>query len=442
MNKKFYNLILVLIFFLLINFGGLVQAENLIWAPPDLELITKDAIVTNKEIKSMKSMLESLNEKIPVAGALPDPMLGVAVLNLPTNSFKFDEQPMTQKQISISQKLPWFGKLDLKTENAKIAAMKFEALLHAKKLNLSQKIASLYYDLGIIKSSQETNLKLVDMVNQISQIAETRYSTGRGVQQDIFQAQVELSKLLDEKISLDKMYHVKELKLIELIGQSLFSQITPPSAPKEPTFTLNADELKKTAMLWNPQLKVMQLEVNASKINVDIAQKDYWPDVDVKFAYGQRDEDMSGKSLDDFFSASLNIPIPVWQHTKQNKNRSSAEKGQRSAESAYENLVDILPLKIDALVTEIEDLKKNYRLYRDILIVQGGQWAKSALSGYEVGKIEFNTMINARIRLLHFELQAEKYLYTIYQKRAELEEIIGKPIELTIKDTGKDNINE
>jgi len=42
-----------------------------------------------------------------------------------------------------------------------------------------------------------------------------------------------------------------------------------------------------------------------------------------------------------------------------------------------------------------------------------------------VGKVDFNTMINAQIRLLRFELNADKYLFDIYRKQAQLEEIIG-----------------
>jgi len=45
-----------------------------------------------------------------------------------------------------------------------------------------------------------------------------------------------------------------------------------------------------------------------------------------------------------------------------------------------------------------------------------------------VGKVEFNTMINVQIRLLRFELQADRYLFQIYQKRAELEEVLGGPL--------------
>ena len=37
-------------------------------------------------------------------------------------------------------------------------------------------------------------------------------------------------------------------------------------------------------------------------------------------------------------------------------------------------------------------------------------------------------MISAQIRLLRFELQADKYLYDVYEKRAELEELVGGPV--------------
>jgi hypothetical protein len=62
------------------------------------------------------------------------------------------------------------------------------------------------------------------------------------------------------------------------------------------------------------------------------------------------------------------------------------------------------------------------------LIVQAEQWARSSLTAYEVGKVNFNTTINAQIRLLRFELQLESYLFSLYNKRAELEEVLGAPL--------------
>ena len=85
---------------------------------------------------------------------------------------------------------------------------------------------------------------------------------------------------------------------------------------------------------------------------------------------------------------------------------------------------------MDALATEIKNTQKNYKLYVDALLVQSGQWARSSLAAYEVGKVEFSTMVSAHIMLLRAELQAKRYLYSIYQKLAELEEVIGGPLEM------------
>ena len=97
---------------------------------------------------------------------------------------------------------------------------------------------------------------------------------------------------------------------------------------------------------------------------------------------------------------------------------------------SYRNLLETLPHRVHALATEIGDTQQNYRLYVDALLVQSEQWARSSLAAYEVGKVEFNTMINAQIRMLRIELQAKRYLYNIYQKWAELEEVLGGPLRM------------
>ena len=130
-----------------------------------------------------------MKKEIPFAGSLDDPRLGFAILNLPTDSFDFDQEAMTQKQIFIAQKFPWFGKLDLRTQRATLNAVRQQAILDAKRLELARKIAVAYYELGFVATSLETNARLTDIVAQLLGVAETRYATGRGLQQDVLQAQ-------------------------------------------------------------------------------------------------------------------------------------------------------------------------------------------------------------------------------------------------------------
>ena len=40
------------------------------------------------------------------AGSLPDPMLSLGLANLPTDTFEFDQEPMTQFKVGVSQTFP------------------------------------------------------------------------------------------------------------------------------------------------------------------------------------------------------------------------------------------------------------------------------------------------------------------------------------------------
>jgi cobalt-zinc-cadmium efflux system outer membrane protein len=404
------------------------MTDSPIWAPPDLAGLIEEGIRQNKEIKSLEDRVASLKKEIPFAGSLDDPRLGFAILNLPTDTFDFDQEAMTQKQIFIAQKFPWFGKLDLRTQRATLKAVRRQAILDAKRLELARKIAVAYYELGFVATSLETNAQLTDIVSQLLGVAETRYATGRGLQQDVLQAQVELSKLLDEKITLERTRRTLEDRINELLNRESFIAVSPPMNVSYPDLQLEIERLQDKALKENPQLRVRQAQIDIAAKDIELARKDYWPDMDVKLAYGQRDEDFMGRDLPDLVTGSVTMNIPLWQRSRQDSKLAAVKKDHQAAINFYRNLVVSLPHRVDALVTEIRDTQKNYRLFSDALLLQAEQWANSSLSAYEVGKLEFNTMIGAQIRLLRFELQTSNFIFKIYQKRAELEEVLGGPL--------------
>jgi outer membrane protein TolC len=304
-----------------------------------------------------------------------------------------------------------------------------QAMLEVKQLELARKITVAYYELGFVAINLDINEKLTELLSQLLRVAETRYGSGEGLQQDVLQAQVELSKLLDKKIILEKHRRTLRDQINEFLNRERFMSVAPPVEIRYPALTLDFQALKEKSLKNNPWLQVRQSEIGQSEAEVELAKKDYWPDMDFKVAYGQREEDFTGRDLPDFFSATVTVNLPLWAKSRQNKKLAASKKGQEAAIKAYRNLFESLPHRVDALATEIGDTQKNYNLYIKALLVQSEQWARSSLAAYEVGKVEFNTMIKAQIQLLRAELQAKRYLYTIYQKLAELEEIIGGPLE-------------
>ena len=403
-------------------------ADTSIWAPQPLARLIEEGLANNQDIKSLESRVKSLREEIPFAGSLNDPRIGIALLNIPTDHFRFDQEPMTQKQIFIAQKIPWFGKLSLRSQQAAMKAIRQEAILKAKRLELAREIATTYYELGFISSGQKTNERLIKMLSQLLRVSETRYASGQGLQQDVLHAQVELSKLLDEQITLGKKRRTLEDRINSLLNRGSFIPVTPPESLPYPNPVLDMEELQTQALAMNPWLKVKQAEIELAAVGIELARKNYWPDLDFKVAYGQREEDFNGRDLPDFVSTSVVMNIPLWKKTRQDKKLEATRLSYQAAKQSYQNLANGLPHKIDALITDIRNIRKNYRLITDALIVQAEQWSRSSLTAYEVGKVNFNTMINAQIRLLRFELQSENYLIRLYKKRAELEELLGTPL--------------
>jgi cobalt-zinc-cadmium efflux system outer membrane protein len=402
-----------------------LAAEAITWRPLQLTKLIEEGLAKNQAIGSMVSKVNSLKEEISFAGSLNDPRIGIGLLNLPTDTFRFDQEPMTQKQLFVAQKIPWFGKLGLRSQRAAMKAIRQEAILNAKQLELARQIALVYYDLGFVVSSQNTNTRLIDMVTQLLKVSETRYAAGKGLQQDVLQAQVELSKLINEQITLNKKRRVLEDQINGLLNRESFIPVPPPDSPRRIDLVLETKELQARALANNAWLKVKRAELELANLEIELARKDYWPDMDFMVAYGQRDESQAGQDWADFFSTSVVMNIPLWQKTRQDKKLKASKLSHEAASQAYQNIAKSLFHQVDALVADINGLKKNHELVAKALIVQAGQWARSSLAAYEVDKVNFNTTIDAQMRLLRFELQSDDYLFGIHKKRVELEEVLG-----------------
>ena len=77
--------------------------------PPDLQALIAESLKANPEIKQKSQLKAAAQETIRPAGALDNPQAGFSLLNLPTDTWSFAQEPMTQKAFSLSQKIPFPG---------------------------------------------------------------------------------------------------------------------------------------------------------------------------------------------------------------------------------------------------------------------------------------------------------------------------------------------
>ena len=191
----------------LLFFAALTQvhAEDGSQSVENLQSLVAHAISRNPELKASEARWQMFTNRIRQAGSWDDPMMMLKIQNgIVTDPLNFSRDSMTQKVVGISQQIPFFGKRALKGE---VAAREAESYLwsHAeRKLELIKMVKETYYQLYFNDRSRKIVDKNIRIIDDFILIAETRYAVGQGVQQDIFKAQLERSKMIEMKISLEQ----------------------------------------------------------------------------------------------------------------------------------------------------------------------------------------------------------------------------------------------
>ena len=167
-----------------------------------LPVLVTTALENNPEVKASEARWQIFNNRIAQARSFEDPMLMLKIQNgIVQAPLNFSKEPMTSKIIGITQQLPFWGKRALKGEIAEKEAESYKWQVAERKLELTRMVKETYYQLYFIDRSLTIVDKNLRILDDFITLAETKYSVNQGLQQDVFKAQVERSKMLDLRIS-------------------------------------------------------------------------------------------------------------------------------------------------------------------------------------------------------------------------------------------------
>ena len=393
----------------------------------NLNRFITEALQNNPELKEAEKKIEAYEQIPDQAGSLDDPILRFELKNLPIDSFSFSSQAMTQKQITLSQKLPFPGKLGLRTEiaqkNVEIVTETYEDL----KLSLIKEVKVSFYELCFILAAIEITKENKSLLQQFITIAETKYSVGKGIQQDVIRAQVELSKIIDELVRLDKRRDVEKARLNTLMNRMPQAPLSISHGITKTAFNYKIENLQKAAEENRPVLKGIRSVIDRFKASERLAKKDFFPDFDVGFRYGQRQSNLTrGLDHPDFVSAFVGINIPIWQNTKQRRKVLEENHKMVMAQETYNKTRNDIFLKIKESLDEEVKGTKLLQLIKTGIIPQARQSLESALAGYGVDKVDFLTLLDNEITVFNWQIKYHKELTDYEKNLAELEHIVGK----------------
>ena len=389
----------------------------------------------NKFIETAKKQNPNLHEaknRINIYKQIPDqrsswkdPKLTLGLVNMPVDTFSFRDQAGTQKRVQLTQEIPYPGKMDLKKQAAERDVSIAKWNLKELELKIIRQVKESFYELCFINLTIETTRQNKILLKQFVTIAETKYSVGKGIQQDVIKAQVELSKILDELIELNQLQANETAKLNILMNRLPQEPLAIPHGLTQTDYKFDLKTLQDLAENNRPFLQGIQSAINKFTITKKLAEKEYYPNFQVSFRYSQR-QDSPIQDHPDFVSGFIGVNIPIWFATKQRKKVAEENYRILTANDSYNAARNDVFLKIKLILDKEIKSRKLISLIKTGIIPQARQSLESALAAYSVDKIDFLTLIDNQVTLLKWEIKYHRQLTDYEQNLAALEHVVGQ----------------
>ena len=391
-----------------------------------LPALIAEVLENNPEIRAALRERDAASQRIAPASALDDPVLEAGVINAPLASSPFNREDMTMKMIGLSQRLPFPGKRGLR---GAVAAKDAESVGYGYQETVNRVVRDIriaYFDLGLtlerIRIVEKNKLILEDLRH----IAEQHYGVGLGSQADALKAQTQVSRIVDELLRLARERPVIEAELIRVLGRDATFPAPVPAPLDLQENNLDAQLLRETAFQQRPQLLALQSIVSREEKALDLARKNYYPDFDVRLAYGQRDSMLDGSRRPDMVTLTVAVNLPVWRKNKLEPRVAEALAKRDQAQSLYQAQRNEVAANLRQQAATAEQNLKSARLYQTAILPQARLTVESALAAYRVNRVDFLTLLDSQMTVFNYEIGLATAISGYNKALAEIDLLIGK----------------
>ncbi|KXK55706.1 MAG: Outer membrane efflux protein precursor [Chlorobi bacterium OLB5] len=385
------------------------------------------AVNNNPELSAMQTKIEASDYQAEGKTYLPDPMFEVEL-----DDIMSDFKRIGMINFFVSQMFPFPGKLELE----KKAVLNSKAMMQSERLTMAIDIMNMikmnYYDLYLVNYKLKINKENRLLMQTFLASSEAQYTVGKGMQQEVFKAQIEISRLDNEEFILiqqRKNIFSELTRLTKIVVDEntkiSFSDIDTEYLMNDYSFNINFSKNKKLieyAFEHRPDIKTLHNKILMNQTDLEMSKLERYPDFNIKLGYKILPfEEKNAFAL----MFGVNIPFAPWSSGKY-------DQSIRRNEIMIKSTTDELSIKkndirneITAIVNNMTALKETMKFYYGVQMPQTENTMKSAQYSYETNMGSFLELLDAykmyqETKLMYYESVA-MYLKMI----AELEKATG-----------------
>jgi outer membrane protein, heavy metal efflux system len=382
-----------------------------------LEDYLQCASLNNANLKAAFEQWRAALEEVPQAKALPDPQL--------TYGYWTRQSDLQMKQtVGVMQMFPWFGKIDARTEAAAKSAEAAQQKYQAARLALFKEVKEGFYEYVYLGKATDMATENLELLRHFEEVARTKHMTTETGHPDVIRAQVEIAKMEDVLRGLGQLREPTVSRLRTALTLPPDTNLPWPKQQEFDVVPLDYERLVTLLVQKNPELASLNFEALAAKSRIELAKKNFYPDVGIGVMW----ENMDNHEGRDGVAMVFQMNLPLW--------RDSYSAGQRQAQAMAASIEqqktdteNVLLTKAAQAHYEYRDSARKMRLYRDMLIPKGKELLQASEAAYRGGMVDFLSLIDAQRMLLEYYLSYERAMVDNRQKLAELEMLTGTELD-------------
>lgn len=406
-------------------FSWVAQAQE---APigTDVDSLLNYARSRNPDYAAMRFEADAATERIVPAGALPDPKFRTELRDITRmgeqNPALLPAQVGSTRYL-LMQDVPWLGKRDLKREIAELDARGAEGRASGTWAELAARIKTAYSQLQYVYRNEQLTREILDLMVRLEKIAQVRYAGGLAAQQDVIRAQVEQTSMKNELVALQNERRQLQARLNALLARPTSSPLAAPErlrtlpAPAQ----LDPTTLEERARTKNPQIFADEARIRSAEKSRELTYKNRYPD----FTLGVSPIQYQGAVREWELMVELNLPLQQGSRRAQERESEamlSAAKARRDA-TANQVLGDLAEN-----LSGFDAARRTENLASTSLLPQSELTFKAALAGYETGKVDFATLLDAQRQIRQARQSQIKAQAEAQIRLADIERILGEDL--------------
>ena len=399
--------------------GGFIPTYAQSSAPLTLAEAEDRALDAEPGQAAFSARAAALSEQAVAAGQLPDPQLRVGLANYPIESGGFSTEGMTQAVLGVRQAFPRGKSRSLSAAKTASLATEMDRAAASRGRDVLVAVRQAWLDTHYWQRAESIVGSSRPLFSDLLTVTESLFAAGRAQRQDVLRAELELSRLDDRLIDIERQQANARAMLSQWIGDGAER----PIAERLPEWNvLPPFETLEAALAMHPSLEAADARIDAQVAAVELAEQSYKPGWAVDVNYGYREGMLpSGEPRSDFVSVAFTVDLPIFRGDRQDRNVQAALGERRAAVDSKEALLRSLASRLNAEYARWREFNRRIDLYQRRILPQASEQSDAALAAYRSDAGDFADVMRAYIDELDLELE----LARLYTERAQSYAVIA-----------------